>query len=852
MRILSFPFLLGLSLAYGLNAQIDFDGNSYIQNFNSLPSSGSLTLSGTNVVGQHVAIPNIPGWFAAKIDGAGTESMTMNANHGTLTGGRLYSYGSSSSLDRALGSLASGTNTPAFGAAFVNTSGETIAAVRVNYRHEIWTAQGTTGTNVYEDRLGFAYGLSSSTVTVNNFLTSNQMTDFALLDAVSSGTNAVLEVEGGTNPSRARDGNSSEWSSSISAVISGLNWAPGQTLFLRWKDSDTPGFDAGHGVDDFTLSIAADAEKEMGPPPFLGIRIDGDFSDWHRNPHLTFSDPVGDGWSGGIDIETIGASVGADGLSIYIRAVEPFVIGDSSLQIRIDTDGNAATGNPFLGLGWDVMLDFGIPQTDFRFYPAQANFAGGGTLPAGEFLSELYPNGMNELNTHPESREFEMLIPLAVLPDVQPGGRIGLSFRDASNAQGDLAPGFGETFHVDVPEFLFVEYNVPSLDRINPGDVRIGVWNVLHDGPTKSALEETFARQLIATRPDIINFQEMWTTSSAWVKDFLNKWVPWEDGSEWHVTKYGDCMTASRFPIKQSWSIQPRNLIVWLDTAEEMGMDMVIVNAHTKAHVEFQNQRRTQTDIILNQLRRLRLGEDPTAPEGDFMVFATGDYNANSPKLELTGLRSGTFSRTSQQSLNFWPDDYERPLTDAAPRHTHRNRISTWESLTSGNTQRLDYLFYPETRATKMRSFTLETSTMPLEFRSEYGLAINDSRASDHLLLIGDFRPREVDYIWQAIDHIEDGWFHSEWFGPVYVYEMPFAYHALHGPIYAETGEFGVWIWDTELGWWYTHGLYYPFAYLTDHAGWVYFGSGESGQRRYYDYGQSHWIYVSGEDNVAQ
>lgn len=845
MKNLIFPFVFAVSLTLSLGAQIDFDGSNYFQNFNNLPTTGSLTLSGTNTIGHHVAVPNIPGWFAAKIAGSGSDPMTINANHGTLTGGRLYSYGASSASDRALGTLASGTNTPAFGAAFVNTSGDTITAVRLNYRHEIWAAQGTTGSNVYEDRLEFAYGLSSASVTVNNFLTSSNMTAFAPLDAVSSTSNAVLEVQDGSNPSRARDGNSAEWASNISAVITGLNWAPGQTLFIRWQDSDTPGFDAGHGIDDLSLSIAEDPAEDQGPPPALGIRMDGDFSDWHRNAHLIFNAPIGDGWAGGIDIEAIGASVGVDGLSIYLRTVEPFVIGSSSLQIRIDTDGDPATGNPFLGLGWDVMLDFGVPQTDLRFFPAQANFASGATLPAGEFISELYPNGMNELDTHPESREYEMLIPLSVLPNVQPGGRIGLSFRDASNAQGDIVPSFGQTFHTNVPEHLFIEYNVPSLDKINPDDVRIAVWNVLHDGPTKPEFEEAFARQLIATRPDIINFQEMWVTSSAWVKDFLDRWVPWEDGSEWHVTKYGDCMTASRFPIKQSWPIQPRNLIVWLDTKAEMGMDMVIVNAHTKAHVEFQSQRISETDIILNQLRRLRLGEDPSAPEGDFMVFAVGDYNANSPKLELTGLRSGTFSRTSQQMLNFWPDDYERPLVDAAPRHTHRNRISTWESLTSGNTQRLDYIFYPETRATKMRSFTLETSTMPLEFRSQYGLAINDSRASDHLLMIGDFRPRVVDYAWQAVDHIEEGWFYSEWFGPVFVYEMPFAYHAYHGPIYTQSGEFGVWIWDTELGWWYTHGTVYPFAYSVEMESWVYFGPDDEQQRRFYNYAESIWVYAA-------
>jgi hypothetical protein len=40
------------------------------------------------------------------------------------------------------------------------------------------------------------------------------------------------------------------------ATIDGVEWAPGETLFLRWVDFDAPGFDAGMSVEDFSMTAA--------------------------------------------------------------------------------------------------------------------------------------------------------------------------------------------------------------------------------------------------------------------------------------------------------------------------------------------------------------------------------------------------------------------------------------------------------------------------------------------------------------------------------------------------------------------------------------------------------------------
>src|SRR5262245_46627191 len=67
----------------------------YTQNFDTLPASGSVTWTNNST---------IPDWFHART-GTGT---TIVANDGSSNAGNLYSYGTGTATDRALGSIGSG------------------------------------------------------------------------------------------------------------------------------------------------------------------------------------------------------------------------------------------------------------------------------------------------------------------------------------------------------------------------------------------------------------------------------------------------------------------------------------------------------------------------------------------------------------------------------------------------------------------------------------------------------------------------------------------------------------------------------------------------------------------------
>lgn len=569
----------------------------------------------------------------------------------------------------------------------------------------------------------------------------------------------------------------------------------------------------------------------------IGIKVDGVFTDWIHAKDL-HQDPAGDAPSGTIDFVTLGGHVSVDGLSIYIRLAEPQVLSSSNLKIYLDVDGNLETGTAFGGLGADLMLNFDVVQDDQRFFPAEGvYFPEGDNLPAAEVIADFFPNGLNDFRTHPASAEFEILVPLEALRGLVPGGRLGILLR---NRVADFAPDFGSTYHVDVPYHIRPPAPLVSLEKENPDDIRIASWNVLVNGPMDSGKEDAFGRILAATKPDIINFQELYEASTTWARDLVNKWIPISQG-QWYAAKQSDCITVSRFPILNSWSING-NLVVLVQTEPIWGFDAVILNAHTPAHVENQDARLSETRSFMLLLRSLLNGSRQDAPETEFTVFLTGDLNANSPKLELASPRTGTFADPELQDLNYWTDDYRLPLVDVAPRHTHPvpPRLYTWRTTTS--TQRLDYIFYQQSRLTRRKAYVVDTQSMPADFLEQNGLFAADARESDHLLLIADFVPRQVDYAWLAEDTDVPGWIDSRWLGWLFHLDQSFLYSPLHGFLFSHLSEEGVWFWDEELGWWFSSTTLYPYAFRLESGSWIYFQLPAGPLRTYYDFSQARWI----------
>lgn len=272
-----------------------YTGGFWMEDFDSIPAvdqESRLTLTGTNTVGNHVSIPGLDGWYGARLGGSGSGNITLWEDS-PGAGGRFYSWGEGN--NRSLGSLASGTNVQGFGVALRNDSEHTYQEVVISYTQRIWHLQGTSTDNLYRNWLNFGYGLSTDGISINNFLTSSSMIEFPDLDVVSPASNTVTATNTSTDPDRRVNGMDSQWSQRRSARISGIEWMPGELLYLRWNDFDQDGFDAGLAVDDLELVALVEPGAAVFPAGVFDQAYSFGVGEWYKDPvfgWLGLADPT--------------------------------------------------------------------------------------------------------------------------------------------------------------------------------------------------------------------------------------------------------------------------------------------------------------------------------------------------------------------------------------------------------------------------------------------------------------------------------------------------------------------------------------------------------------------------------
>lgn len=228
-RLSAFSTAAALSTAFlvapiKLQAQLSItQANSTItQNFDTLANSGSTSAQTGGIFDL--------GWSFLE-SGADT---TYRTGTGSASTGDTYSFGSSSSSDRAFGMLQGGSFSSILGFKFTNNTGLTITSLDVGYTGETWRLN-TSGA----DSLAFSHQSGSQT-----------------LNAASGWTTvaglAFTTPTGSTGPV---DGNNATYRTVISPVtISGLTIGNGTTYTLRWVDGSGSN-SAGMGIDDFSIKL---------------------------------------------------------------------------------------------------------------------------------------------------------------------------------------------------------------------------------------------------------------------------------------------------------------------------------------------------------------------------------------------------------------------------------------------------------------------------------------------------------------------------------------------------------------------------------------------------------------------
>lgn len=200
---------------------------SYTQNFNTLASPGT-----SDTPGWTNAVAPLPSWYAY----AGTMAVTNYRTASSTTGG-IYSYGTNTE-DRSLGSLASDNKTYRFGVAFINTTGQTVTNLAINFTAEQWRVGASAATNT----LAFHYCITNGVLPLND---TAEWRPVAALD-----TDSPLTTN--THASGACYA-----SAELSAAITRYPVRSGEVLLLRWSDPDEAGGDHGLAIDDLAVGWAA-------------------------------------------------------------------------------------------------------------------------------------------------------------------------------------------------------------------------------------------------------------------------------------------------------------------------------------------------------------------------------------------------------------------------------------------------------------------------------------------------------------------------------------------------------------------------------------------------------------------
>lgn len=237
--------MLMLLVSVGAFAQVSITslGTAYTQDFNSLDNTSAVTAS---------TVPLPTGWLLNEAQGTSASALMdglYGVDNGAANNGNVWSYGTTGSTDRALGSLRSNSLLPSFGVWFTNNTGGVITSLDVTYRGEMWRVG--VSARLVADRLDFQYSTDATSLTTGTWNDVNSL-DFQ---------SPVLNVT-----SAALDGNAAGNFTTVTATITGLNIPNGTSIYLRWVDADISSSDDALAIDDVSITPKGTAGSFCSSP----------------------------------------------------------------------------------------------------------------------------------------------------------------------------------------------------------------------------------------------------------------------------------------------------------------------------------------------------------------------------------------------------------------------------------------------------------------------------------------------------------------------------------------------------------------------------------------------------------
>lgn len=232
-----------------------FDSLPFSPTNQSLVGSGQEWMDDTATPGTGYV--SIPGWYlyhsidpdpppAATPENGFNSHQRLRASSGNSGTGSIYSFGTNSTTERALGGINSATVGEIFWAVrLTNNTGSPLGQMTVQYTGEQWRNNG----NATAQSLSFGYA-----VTPNSFAGNIGSGTGNLSPLVTTVSGLGFTGPVATATAAALNGNDTANKALKTLTFGGFTWNPGEDLWLRWSDPNDAGNDHGLSIDDFTFS----------------------------------------------------------------------------------------------------------------------------------------------------------------------------------------------------------------------------------------------------------------------------------------------------------------------------------------------------------------------------------------------------------------------------------------------------------------------------------------------------------------------------------------------------------------------------------------------------------------------
>lgn len=487
---------------------------------------------------------------------------------------------------------------------------------------------------------------------------------------------------------------------------------------------------------------------------FADIVVDGLFDDWPDDAVYRL-DPSNDAPYAGPEFKRLSVTNDAFNLYLKVEFTEPVNVRYIDLKLELDADNDPATGNSEgMDFIWDFDRNRGTSTLTSRY-----------EIGRGNLVQRIAPDELSSLH--------EIAISLEALPAVREREPVRIVLSEENSR--DRIPNAGLELAYTVEGPLAVQ-EMPIQHIKRKTALRIVSWNVLRDAAFQSENLSTTLRILTALQPDIVMFQEIYDAPLQTILNFFQENMQLPSGYQWTAARKHDCITVSRFPILDSWN-SDNNIISLHQTAEYVGCDLLIANAHLPCCTNGENGRIRESVNIVDQVESImnNAGETPIG------LIVGGDLNSGGIAPELLVFSNDLI-----------------PLEMASPRHLYWHDQYTWGSGGSvWGSSRLDFLLFDKTRLFRDKAFILDTDTLPQSALDEMGLQAADTFVSDHLPIVFDVRSPYLPGNLSDQPMAPDGSTSSPVLGRLNGREYPWLYQQDLGWIYSLEGSDG-WLWISQ------------------------------------------------------